>query len=68
MDVRMDGQYSTEAAFRVMQLISRCLDLNLKRRPSMKQAVEELKEIEILKDESHGNHLTSDDIKFDTSI
>ncbi|KAL5821033.1 hypothetical protein ACOSQ3_022915 [Xanthoceras sorbifolium] len=48
MDVRMDGQYSSEAAFQAAQLSLNCLELDPQRHPSMKEVVDALKEIEAL--------------------
>ncbi|KAK1586373.1 hypothetical protein Q3G72_001955 [Acer saccharum] len=46
MDVRMEGQYPSEAALQAAQLSLRCLELDPRSRPSMKEVVEVLKEIE----------------------
>ncbi|KAL5737772.1 hypothetical protein ACOSP7_030533 [Xanthoceras sorbifolium] len=50
MDAQMEGQYSSEAASQAAQLSLRCLELDPQSRPSMKEVVEVLKEIEALKD------------------
>ncbi|KAK1587088.1 hypothetical protein Q3G72_009394 [Acer saccharum] len=46
MDARMEGQYPSEAALQAAQLSLRCLELDPRSRPSMKEVVEVLKEIE----------------------
>ncbi|KAL5818981.1 hypothetical protein ACOSQ4_022823 [Xanthoceras sorbifolium] len=48
MDARMEGQYSSEAALQGAQLSLRCLELDPQSRPSVKQVMEVLKEIEAL--------------------
>ncbi|TXG66865.1 hypothetical protein EZV62_008140 [Acer yangbiense] len=48
MDVQMEGQYSSEAALQAAQLSLRCLELDPQSRPSMKEVMEVLKEIEAL--------------------
>lgn len=50
MDVRMEGQYSFEEAVQVAQLSLKCLESDPQSRPSMKEVVELLKEIEAMKD------------------
>nr|GMC65913.1 probable serine/threonine-protein kinase Cx32, chloroplastic [Ipomoea batatas] len=49
MDVRMEGQYSSEAALKAAQLTLRCLRSLPQMRPSMEEVVESLKEIEAIK-------------------
>ncbi|XP_019172240.1 PREDICTED: probable serine/threonine-protein kinase Cx32, chloroplastic isoform X4 [Ipomoea nil] len=49
MDVRMKGQYSSEAALQAAQLTLRCLQSLPEKRPSMEEVVENLKEIEAMK-------------------
>ncbi|KAK0605903.1 hypothetical protein LWI29_031980 [Acer saccharum] len=52
MDAQMEGQYPSEAALQAAQLSLRCLELDPLSRPSMKEVMEVLKEIEAL-----GSHL-----------
>ncbi|KAL5833433.1 hypothetical protein ACOSQ3_017107 [Xanthoceras sorbifolium] len=51
MDVRLEGQYSARAAFQVAELALKCLEPNPENRPSMKEVVEVLKEIEAMEQE-----------------
>ena len=46
MDAPMEGQYPSRAALQAAQLSLRCLELDPRSRPSMKEVVEVLKEIE----------------------
>ncbi|KAK0603251.1 hypothetical protein LWI29_002928 [Acer saccharum] len=48
MDVRMEGQYSLEAAWHATQLTLNCLEVNHKFRPSMKEVLEVLVQIEAM--------------------
>ncbi|TXG59921.1 hypothetical protein EZV62_014494 [Acer yangbiense] len=48
MDVRMKGQYSLEAARNATQLTLKCLEDNHKNRPSMKEVLEVLVQIEAM--------------------
>ncbi|KAK0604922.1 hypothetical protein LWI29_020891 [Acer saccharum] len=48
MDVRMKGQYSLEASWYATQLTLKCLKVNHKDRPSMKDVLEELVQIEAM--------------------
>ncbi|KAK0604662.1 hypothetical protein LWI29_017968 [Acer saccharum] len=48
MDVRMVGQYSLGAACNATQLTLKCLEVNHKDRPSMKDVLEELVQIEAM--------------------
>ncbi|KAL5754305.1 hypothetical protein ACOSP7_022525 [Xanthoceras sorbifolium] len=50
MDVRLEGQYSARAAFQVAKLALKCLEPNPENRPSMKEVVEVLKEIEAMEE------------------
>ncbi|KAK3224490.1 hypothetical protein Dsin_011515 [Dipteronia sinensis] len=45
MDAQMEGQYPSEAALQAAQLSLRCLELDPRSRPSMKEVMEMLKEI-----------------------
>ncbi|GAB4848388.1 Probable serine/threonine-protein kinase pix13 [Ancistrocladus abbreviatus] len=49
MDVRMEGQYAFKAALEAAQLTLRCVHLEHKARPSMKEVVEVLQRIEAIK-------------------
>ncbi|KAK9990009.1 hypothetical protein SO802_024994 [Lithocarpus litseifolius] len=46
MNIRMEGQYSTEAALLAVQLTLKCLQSEPKNRPAMKEVVETLERIE----------------------
>lgn len=48
MDVKMEGQYSSEAELQAAQLTLRCLESRPENRPSMEQVLENLKEIEAM--------------------
>ncbi|KAK0603133.1 hypothetical protein LWI29_001718 [Acer saccharum] len=48
IDVHMKGQYSAEAVFQAAELSLKCLESDPRSRPSMKEVVEALKEIEAL--------------------
>lgn len=45
MDARMEGQYSSKAALVAAQLTLRCLEAEPRKRPSMKEVVEELEQV-----------------------
>lgn len=49
MDARIEGQYCLKAALMASQLALQCLDAEPKKRPSMKEVLEELEEIEAIK-------------------
>ncbi|CAK9164945.1 unnamed protein product [Ilex paraguariensis] len=51
MDARIKGQYSSEAALQATNLCLRCLEYEPRKRPSMKEVVEELEQIETMKKE-----------------
>ncbi|TXG59920.1 hypothetical protein EZV62_014493 [Acer yangbiense] len=53
MVVQMEGQYPSEAALQAAQLSLRCLELDPLSRPSMKEVMEVLKEIEALASHLH---------------
>ncbi|KAK1586946.1 hypothetical protein Q3G72_007886 [Acer saccharum] len=55
----MEGQYPATAAFQVAELAKKCLDSNPENRPSMKEVVEVLKQIEVFKMERCGNNTSS---------
>lgn len=46
MDARIEGQYSTKAALKAAELTLKCLETDMKRRPSMKEVVEVLEQID----------------------
>lgn len=50
MDLRMEGQYSPKAALQAAQLTLKCLEPEPKNRPSMKDVVESLEQIEAMKE------------------
>ncbi|KAK4843836.1 hypothetical protein QYF36_013267 [Acer negundo] len=53
MDTQIEGQYPSRAALQAAQLSLRCLELDPRSRPSMKEVVELLKEIEALASHLH---------------
>ncbi|TYH85109.1 hypothetical protein ES332_D02G242700v1 [Gossypium tomentosum] len=50
MDHRMEGKYPSKAAFRIAQLALKCLEPEPRNRPSMKEVVETLEQIESIKE------------------
>ncbi|XP_059280896.1 probable serine/threonine-protein kinase PIX13 [Lycium ferocissimum] len=50
MDARMEGQYSSKAATLIAQLTIKCLEGEPKKRPSMKEVVEVLEQVESIKE------------------
>lgn len=52
MDARMEGQYSSKAAILTAQLTIKCLEGEPKKRPSMKEVVEVLEQVELIKEKS----------------
>lgn len=50
MDARIEGQYSSKAMFQAAQLTLKCLEVDPKNRPSMKEVVEVLEQIEAMKE------------------
>lgn len=50
MDARIEGQYSSKAMFQAAQLTLKCLEADPKNRPSMKEVVEVLEQIEAMKE------------------
>lgn len=50
MDARMEGQYSSKAALVAAQLSLKCLEGEPKNRPSMKEVVEVLEQVESMKE------------------
>lgn len=61
LDPRLEGQYSLKAAFELAQLTVKCIRLDPKTRPDMKDVVEMLQKIEAIKvkkraEKSAANH------------
>ncbi|KAL5984379.1 putative serine/threonine-protein kinase pix13, partial [Asimina triloba] len=52
MDPRLEGQYPSKGAFQAAQLTLRCLASEPKNRPSMKEVVETLEQIQAIKDKA----------------
>ncbi|KAJ6990500.1 serine/threonine-protein kinase PIX13 [Populus alba x Populus x berolinensis] len=50
MDARIEGQYSSKAMVQAAQLTLKCLEADPKNRPSMKEVVEVLEQIEAMKE------------------
>lgn len=50
MDIRIEGQYSSKAMLQAAQLTLKCLESDPKSRPSMKEVLEALEQIEAIKD------------------
>ncbi|CAJ1930656.1 unnamed protein product [Sphenostylis stenocarpa] len=50
MDERMEGQYSTNAAMKAARLTLKCLESDPKKRPPMRDVLETLERIEVIKD------------------
>lgn len=46
MDIRLDGQYSRDAAYEVVKLALKCLNLDPKSRPRMADVVAALQELQ----------------------
>ncbi len=59
MDVRMKGQYSSQAALQVAHLTLKCLASDSKSRPSMEEVVEALEGIEAMKEKPEESDITS---------
>jgi len=59
MDVRMKGQYSSQAALQVAQLTLKCIASNPKSRPSMEEVVEALEGIEAMKEKPEESDIAS---------
>ncbi|XP_065857057.1 uncharacterized protein [Euphorbia lathyris] len=49
IDVRIEGQYSSEAMLLAVELCLKCLESETKSRPSMKEAVDTLQQIEVMR-------------------
>lgn len=50
MDARMEGQYSSKAATLAAQITLKCLEVDPKNRPSMKEVMNVLEQIEAMKE------------------
>jgi len=50
MDERIEGQYSSKAAMKAAQLTLKCLERDRKKRPPMKDVLETLERIQVIKD------------------
>ncbi|XP_021903798.1 probable serine/threonine-protein kinase PIX13 [Carica papaya] len=64
MDSRLEGKYPSKSVFRIAQLALKCIGLEPKQRPSMKEVVETLERIEAAKERpmetrTRSNHSTS---------
>ncbi|KAL1820582.1 hypothetical protein ACET3Z_015451 [Daucus carota] len=69
MDARIEGQYSTKAALKAAELTLKCLETDMKRRPSMKEVVEVLEQIDSMTEKrkeprSRSAHSTMDRYRF----
>ena len=60
MDSRLEGQYHARGAFRAAQLTLKCLAGEPKSRPSMKEVVEALEQIEAMKSKSKSREARRD--------
>ncbi|XP_021727538.1 probable serine/threonine-protein kinase PIX13 [Chenopodium quinoa] len=71
MDSRLEGQYSLKAAFELAQHTLKCLRVDHRTRPSMKEAVEVLQKVEAIKVKENrgrpGEKSPSNDKKSDNS-
>ncbi|KAL5818978.1 hypothetical protein ACOSQ4_022820 [Xanthoceras sorbifolium] len=59
MDVRMEGQYTSKAALQAAQLTLKCLELDPKNRPSMREVLEALEQIEAMKEKPKNSKFSS---------
>ncbi|KAI4386862.1 hypothetical protein MLD38_004750 [Melastoma candidum] len=59
IDARMEGQYSFKAALQTAQLVLRCLASEPRNRPSMKEVVDVLLRIELIKDKPKKSSVSS---------
>ncbi|KAJ9146868.1 hypothetical protein P3X46_029086 [Hevea brasiliensis] len=59
MDVRIEGQYSSKAMLQAAQLTLKCLESDPKSRPSMKEVVDELEQIDAIKEKKRGTRSTT---------
>lgn len=60
IDTRMEGQYSSKAATLIAQLIVKCLEGEPKKRPSMKEVVEVLEQVESIKEKPKASQSKSE--------
>ncbi|WCJ32814.1 Protein kinase superfamily protein [Euphorbia peplus] len=58
MDLRIEGQYTSKAMLLAAQLSLKCIESDPKSRPSMKEVVEELEQIDAIKEKPKGNKST----------
>ncbi|PRQ47887.1 putative transferase, protein kinase RLK-Pelle-RLCK-VIIa-2 family [Rosa chinensis] len=63
MDVRIEGQYSSKAAFQVAQLTLKCLALDPKSRPSTTEVVEELEQIQAIEERTLNTSMPSSECR-----
>ncbi|TQE06164.1 hypothetical protein C1H46_008229 [Malus baccata] len=59
LDVRMEGQYAFKAVMQVALIAHKCLEPDPKSRPSMKEVVERLEQIQAIKEQPKQSKLTS---------
>uniref|UniRef100_A0A2P2K3F4 Uncharacterized protein MANES_02G113800 n=1 Tax=Rhizophora mucronata TaxID=61149 RepID=A0A2P2K3F4_RHIMU len=59
MDRRMDGQYSSKAMLQAAEITLKCLESDPRSRPHMKEVVEVLEQIEMIKDKPGGSKSSS---------
>ncbi|KAF3331895.1 putative serine/threonine-protein kinase NAK [Carex littledalei] len=64
MDHRIEGQYSTRGALKAAQLSLKCLNEDPKKRPSMKEVLETLEQVEAIKRRSKDMRLSSNSLGF----
>lgn len=62
MDHQIEGQYSTRGAFKAAQLSLKCLNEDPKKRPSMKEVLETLEQVEAIKKRSKDIRLSSNSL------
>ena len=58
MDARIEGQYSSKAMVQAAQLTLRCLEADPRNRPSMKEVVEVLEQIDAMKQKPKATNST----------
>ncbi|XP_065855366.1 probable serine/threonine-protein kinase PIX13 [Euphorbia lathyris] len=59
MDLRIEGQYTSKAMLLAAQLSLKCIGLDPKSRPAMKEVLEALEQIDAIKEKPKGNKSTS---------
>ncbi|KDP43763.1 hypothetical protein JCGZ_22390 [Jatropha curcas] len=67
MDVRIEGQYSSKAMLQAAQLTLNCLEPDPKSRPSMREVVDALEQIDAIKEKPKGTKNTSGSSSSSTS-